>query len=116
MKFLVDAQLPRRLAALLNDHGYDTIHTHDLPDGNRSSDRDVSAAADDEDRVVVTKDRDFRDSHLLTGRPGRLLVVSTGNIRNRELMAIFEDHLSAILDLFTESEFLELTADQLIAH
>ena len=30
MKFLVDAQLPKRLALLLNDLGYDVIHTLDL--------------------------------------------------------------------------------------
>jgi predicted nuclease of predicted toxin-antitoxin system len=38
MKFLVDAQLPRRLAALLQQAGHDTIHTLDLPLGNRTTD------------------------------------------------------------------------------
>ncbi|WP_162160923.1 DUF5615 family PIN-like protein [Leptolyngbya sp. PCC 6406] len=32
MKFLVDTQLPRRLAQLLQNAGYDTLHTRDLPD------------------------------------------------------------------------------------
>lgn len=31
MKFLVDAQLPMRLAVLLQGAGYDTIHTKKLP-------------------------------------------------------------------------------------
>ncbi|WP_394368063.1 DUF5615 family PIN-like protein [Leptolyngbya boryana] len=31
MKFLVDAQLPTRLARLLSEAGYDTLHTRDLP-------------------------------------------------------------------------------------
>lgn len=31
MKFLVDAQLPRRLASWLNEAGHDTLHTLDLP-------------------------------------------------------------------------------------
>ncbi|WP_017747696.1 DUF5615 family PIN-like protein [Scytonema hofmannii] len=31
MKFLVDAQLPIRLARFLQASGYDTIHTRDLP-------------------------------------------------------------------------------------
>ena len=30
---------------------------------------------------MVTKDADFRDSHLLTGSPARLLVVATGFAR-----------------------------------
>lgn len=108
--------MPRRLATVLHDPGHDAIHTLDLPDGNRTSDRDIIAAADVEDRVVVTKDRDFRDSHLLGGAPRRLLIVSTGNIRNRDLMALVEGHLDDILEHFTESQFLELTADRLIAH
>lgn len=116
MRLLVDAQLPRRLVAALEARGHDAIHTLDMPAGNKTTDGEIIAAADDQHRVVVTKDRDFRDSHLLTGRPDRLLVVSTGNIRNRELLGIFEDHLDEILELFAESQFLELTADRLIAH
>ena len=36
-----------------------------LPTGNRTSDADISRLADSEERIVVTKDSDFRDSHLL---------------------------------------------------
>lgn len=31
MKFLIEAHLPRRLAAQLNSAGHDAIHTLDLP-------------------------------------------------------------------------------------
>jgi predicted nuclease of predicted toxin-antitoxin system len=31
MKFLVDAQLPRRFANWLNEAGHDALHTLDLP-------------------------------------------------------------------------------------
>ena len=34
MKFLVDAQLPDRLAQLLQSTGYDTLHTKNLPQQN----------------------------------------------------------------------------------
>src|ERR1022692_1127564 len=56
--------------------GHDVLHTTDLPDGNRTADGRIAALADDEDRVVVTKDRDFRDGHLLSRSPRRLLVVA----------------------------------------
>ncbi|MHB1808467.1 MAG: DUF5615 family PIN-like protein [Solirubrobacteraceae bacterium] len=65
MNFLIDAQLPLRLSNLLADAGHDSVHTSSLPDGNRTSDRRRATIADSESRVVVTKDRDFRDSHLL---------------------------------------------------
>lgn len=64
MRFLVDAQLPARLARFLRQAGHDVVHTSDLPDGNRTPDRQIAELADGQSRVVVTKDRDFRDSHL----------------------------------------------------
>ena len=42
MRFLVDAQLPRRLARWLQDKGHDALHTRDLPAGNRTEDADVN--------------------------------------------------------------------------
>lgn len=36
MKFLVDAQLPKRFAQWLTHHGHDALHTLDLPLGNRT--------------------------------------------------------------------------------
>lgn len=74
MKFLIDAQLPLRLSNLLAEANHDSIHTSGLPDGNRTGDRQLADIADSENRVVVTKDRDFRDSHLLQNLPRRLLV------------------------------------------
>jgi len=38
MKFLVDAQLPRRLVFRLQESGHEAIHTLDLPLGNRTPD------------------------------------------------------------------------------
>lgn len=113
MKFLVDAQLPARLARQLNDSGHDAIHTLDLPEQNRTTDAEVSRMADIEDRIVISKHRDFRDSHLLRGTPARLLVVSTGNITNRDLLALFGDHLDAVVAAFEGARLVQLTADDL---
>jgi predicted nuclease of predicted toxin-antitoxin system len=82
VKFLIDAQLPARLAEFLNRAGHDALHTIGLPDGNRSTDSQIAQHADTENRVVVTKDQDFRDGHLLGRSPRKLLVVATGNITN----------------------------------
>ena len=85
MKFLIDAQLPRRLARRLGTVGHDAVHTLDLPAGNRTTDTEISRLANLDDRVVVTQDADFMNSHLLSRRPGRLLLVSVGNITNDDL-------------------------------
>ncbi|PDV96492.1 DUF5615 family PIN-like protein [Candidatus Chloroploca asiatica] len=82
MKFLIDAQLPRRLVFVFRNAGYDAIHTLDLPQQNTTSDSDITNIAIQETRIVVTKDADFVESFILSRRPPRLLVIATGNIRN----------------------------------
>ena len=91
MNFLVDAQLPARLAR-------------------------IAELADDQGRVVVTKDRDFRDGHLLSRSPQRLLAVATGNIPNTALLALFETHLDTIAAALEEADFVELGPDSLVVH
>lgn len=113
MKFLVDAQLPARLAHQLNASGHDAIHTLDLPEQNRTTDAEISRRADAESRIVVSKDRDFGHSHLLSGTPARLLVVNTGNITNPELLALFAEHLDELVAAFETARLVELTVDDL---
>jgi len=42
MTFLIDAQLPRRLADWLQHAGYEAVHTLDLPNGNRTQDDQIN--------------------------------------------------------------------------
>lgn len=116
MRFLVDAQLPKRLSIALASAGHDSIHSSDLPDGNRTTDSVLAAVADSDDRVVVTKDGDFRHSHLLTGRPRRLLVVKTGNITNAGLLLLFESNLQELVGALEQARFVEINATSLVVH
>lgn len=116
MKFLVDAQLPRRLARQLQEAGHDSLHTLDLPEGNRTTDAAVNTRADYDGRIVVTKDADFVNSHLLHRLPSRLLVISTGNITNRDLEALFTAHLATMVTAFQTCDYVELTRTNLILH
>jgi predicted nuclease of predicted toxin-antitoxin system len=108
MNFLVDAQLPWRMTAWLSAAGCNAVHTLDLPDGNRTTDEQINDVADREQRVVVTKDADFVDSHVLRGRPGKLLLISTGNISNRDLEALIVPLIPDIIREFQTHSFLEL--------
>lgn len=116
MKFLVDAQLPARLAQFLVGAGHDALHTIDLPDGNRTTDAQIAELADADGHVVGTKDLDFRDSHLLSASPRRLLVVATGNVANSALLALFEEHLETVVSTFDEADFVELGPTALVVH
>ncbi len=116
MKFLVDAQLPIRLARLLSAAGHDTVHTCDLPQQNATPDTDINAISIAQQRIVITKDTDFLNSFLTIQQPYKLLLVTTGNIRNSELEALFVQNLPQIVNLFEQHFYLELSRDQIIVH
>ncbi len=116
MNFLVDAQLPRRLARRLQEVGHDVLHALDLPAGNRTTDTEINALSLRESRVVITKDTDFVNSYLLVGQPYKLLIVSTGNITNADLEALFVPNIPAIVAALQTNSYLELTRTTLIIH
>ena len=116
MKFLVDAHLPRHLALLLREHGYDAVHTLDLAEGNRTTDNRINEISEMQRRVVITKDADFVNSFLISKRPYKLLLISTGNISNQELEGLFVRNLPAIVLALTNFDYMELTRTSLIEH
>lgn len=116
MKFLVDAHLPRRLALWLQQAGFDALHTLDLPLRNRTPDPVINALSIREQRIVVTKDTDFLDSLMLRQEPWKLLPMTTGNIQNTELFALFEANLEQVVDGFTECDFIEITRTKVFFH
>ena len=116
MKFLVDAQLPGRMAGWLIAHGHEALHTRDLPEGNRTSDVAINYLSVRERRVLVTKDEDFVDSFLLHRQPYKLLLVATGNISNRELEQVFRTNLAGIVAALEVHDFVELDQMSLICH
>ena len=116
MKFLVDAHLPQHLAYRLQDAGYDTIHTHDLPLENRTPDGAINQISVDEKRIVITKDADFVNSFMIARRPYKLLLVSTGNIKNSELEPLFLQNIEQIVEAFATYDFIEIDRTLIIFH
>lgn len=116
MKFLIDAQLPRRLVKGFHEAGFEAIHTLDLPLGNRTSDSEINALSVRERYVVVTKDADFVSSFHVHRQPYKLLLVSTGNIRNAELETLFLANMKKISDGFNAFDFIEINRDKVIFH
>jgi len=116
MKFIVDAQLPQRLARDLAAAGHDVTHTLELPLGNRTPDGDIIALATCENRVVITKDSDFVTTFLLHGRPPKLLLISTGNIANDALAHLLAANLTTLESAFAQHDFIELNASAITIH
>ena len=115
-EFLVDAQLPKHLAEALTTAGHDTLHTLDLPKGNRTLDEEVAALAMREDRILITKDSDFVTTFHLQNSPPKLLLVSTGNVDNGTLLHLFLTNLVHLEHVFTENSFVELGRTALTIH
>lgn len=114
MKFIVDAQLPSLLSKWLCDQGHDSIHTLGLPEKNRSGDHFIADYADENERIVVSKDADFTRLKLLAGKPKKLLLVRTGNLNNTLLFQIFSTNLDIIEKLFLTFELVELSKTMVV--
>lgn len=114
MRFIIDAHLPKRIATTFADLGHNVIHTRDLPLGNATSDQEILSLAGS-DGIVVSKDEDFYQSFLLQGKPPQLVLVKVGNLRLREVTALFDKIAPKIVDLLGQHDLLEIHQDKIIA-
>ncbi len=96
--------------------GYESIHTLDLPNGNRTGDRSISELADKEGWIVVSKDSDFVISHLLHQKPKMLLQISTGNINNPALENLLLRNMKALETAFQSASHVEINRTSMIIH
>jgi len=69
-----------------------------------------------DDYIVVTKDADFVDAFYVRGKPQKLLLISTGNIGNRDLEALLVNHVATLVNLFVEHSFIELSRTEVVIH
>ena len=116
MRVLIDAHLPKRLSEFLSAHDIESKHTLDLPKKNATPDSEIIRYADDENRIVISKDSDFLDNYILDGSPKKLLIVSTGNINNRNLIQLFEKNLDILKSLFEENSVIEINEEEIQVH
>ncbi len=116
MKFLIDAQLPRRLVHRLRETGHEAIHTLDLPLGNRTADGAINQLSLNGNYIVVTKDADFVNSFIVQRQPYKLLLISTGNIKNNDLEKLFVQNMTAISKAFETHYFVELNQTIFVVH
>ncbi len=116
MKVIVDAQLPKRLSDFLASKQVDSRHTLELPGKNTTSDQDIIRFAEQEKRIVITKDSDFLDNYIFKGQPAKLLIVSTGNIDNTQLIRLFEKNIDTLMSLFKQHSVIEINEIEISVH
>jgi len=65
---------------------------------------------------VVSKDSDFLDNYILEGSPKKLLIVSTGNINNQNLILLFEKNLESKKSLLEDNSVVEIDEEEIRVH
>ncbi len=90
MKFLVDENLPPRLAELLAASGHDAVHVRDLNAASAPDSRIMELAAGG-DRIVVSADTDFGAllAYARATRPSVILV--------REIVGLHPEALASVI-------------------
>ena len=115
MKFLIDAQLPKKLSIFLNEKGLKSIHTLDLPKRNFTSDSEIIELSIIEKYIVVTKDADFWDIYKQKSEPYKLIYLTVGNFSTQDLIKLFDSNLTTILETLKVSDVIEITRENIIS-
>lgn len=116
MKYLIDAQLTYKLSKHLKNKGFDVVHTNELPKKEFTTDAEIRLFSQKEERIVITKDTDFLDSYVLMNKPRKLLLITTGNLKNVDLMSLFDSYFNEIDSLFQTNSFIEMNQFEIIVH
>lgn len=116
MKFIIDAQLPKSLSNFLNSKGFDSIHTLNLPSKNLTNDNYINSISLKENRVLISKDKDFLNSYILKSIPNKLILVVTGNIHNRQLLKIFDDNILFIVEKLQNYNLIQISKTEITVH
>ena len=97
-------------------NGHDSIHTIELPLKNKTDDTKILKIAEEESRIVISKDSDFLEMHLVNKKPEKLILIKTGNISNPELLVIFEKYIERLCELIQTNSLLEINKTVIIVH
>jgi len=105
-KVLCDVHIAFKVVRFFKDKGYEAIHVNDILDSYHTKDSDISKYADQNGFLVVSKDADFQNSHLLKNTPERLLKISLGNLSTKKLLVVLEQHLPTLVQHFSKGKCL----------
>jgi predicted nuclease of predicted toxin-antitoxin system len=103
VRFLLDAQLPPRLAAKISSTGHEAIHLGDILPVD-AEDLVVAKEANRLKAVLVSKDEDFVDLARRGVLQSQFLWIRSGNMTTAKLWLILEPLLPDIERAFTAGE------------
>jgi len=95
LKILIDNNLSVIMKEVLLPHFPESRHVVDF-ELSEASDSDIWQYAKDHDYIIMTKDKDFYHRISVFGPPPKVIWITRGNCRNKEMLQLIRDHLSAI--------------------
>jgi len=113
IKILLDQGLPRSSVKILNDEGWDTIHTGDSG-LSRATDRQILEYAREEKRVIITMDADFHTilSTENAHSPSVIRIRQEG-LKGPEFSKLIINILSKIHDILKDGAMVTVTESSL---
>lgn len=108
-RFLIDANLPRRLL-IWQGEGFDWVADHD----DTWPDSQVWEYARQHDLIIVTKDADFSDRAMLSSPPPRVVHLRVGNLRLKELRQFLIDVWPKVREAAPTHKLLVVHADSIV--
>jgi len=116
MKFLVDAQLPPTLAEWLKTKGFDAIHPIEVEGGLSMTDTQLWKIELSEQRIIISKDRDFRERALLKSPP-KVVHIMVGNCSNADLFLRLEKVWTNVIEVLKgEVKVAVITQNELVIY
>lgn len=85
-----------------------------MPKKNATTDEEINTLSLAEKRIVISKDFDFYNRYLTKVEPFKLLQISTGNIKTKELIDLFDKNIDKIIDEISHNFVVEITNNSLI--
>ena len=109
MKFLCDVHISIKIVKWFQSKKFEATHVNTILKGSSTPDNEIRKYADQNNFIVITKDRDFKNSFFINKSPQKLIKINLGNISNDDLINILDKNISTVSFLNSYSRFfLEL--------
>ncbi len=102
MKYLLDQNISFRVAKLLEELSYESVHVSSVGLKN-STDFEIWNYAQ-QDYVILTHDIDFDDLCAKYGFPPKIIRLKTGNLSNKDTAELIVRHNKEIGEFFLNEE------------
>jgi predicted nuclease of predicted toxin-antitoxin system len=99
----------------LREYADEVIHVNSILDKWYTTDQAICSYADSHDFIVVSKDKDFKNSHFIHLSPKKLLLITLGNSSNERLIMALDRAIKFVKDENKQSSFfVELGSESVL--